>query len=122
MAFTIAKVAAGQNMLRYYLTSSGAITDNTTLTKARLISDCVAGALKSKLDGPYYGTDGAGQTAWAEIEQDPEISVYTPGKAPSPCVLGFQFVFNGSANVIAVEALAAGAALLEIRFNPTPIT
>lgn len=122
MAVTIDKIAASQNMLRYGVSADGAGTNDTTLTKAALIADCVAGALRSKLDGSGYGTDVSGIVAWDEIELDPEISVYTAGKNLAPVLLGFAFVNNGSANAIQVRAAAAGDAILEIRFNPTPIT
>ncbi len=122
MAVTINKIAASQNMLRYGVSADGAGTNNTTLTKAALIADSAAGALRGKLDGSGYGTDMSGIVAWDEIELDPEISVYAVGKGTTPVLLGFSFVNNGSANVILVRAAAAGDAILEIRFNPTPIT
>jgi len=96
-------------MLRYGVIASGAGTDNT-LTKAIMIADAVAGPLKNKLVNLPVAD-------WNDLDDDPEMSVYVSGNGGVPAVVGYNFGNPSSVNTLQLTALAAGTAIVEIRFN-----
>lgn len=122
---TVTLQCASQNMLRYLVTASGAGSDTTALTQARMITDCSTlpfhpGPLKAKLSSSLLSSgDAPAIVAWAELPLDPELSVYVSPGTTSPAVIGYAFAHPGADNIIELTALAAGSAYVEIRFNPT---
>jgi len=117
---TLTKQCASSNMLRYVATASGAGSDTTALTQARLLADCAAGQLKAKLGSSELTTGGSSAiVAWDQLQLDPELSIYISPQATSPAVIGYTFAHPGADNIIELTSLAAGSAFIEIRFNPT---
>lgn len=105
----IALVVASAYMLRYTEIAGGAGTDNA-LTRAQMLTDAVAGPLKTKLQQANT------TTKWTNLAADPDISVHvSPYSAPA--VVGFGFGNPGSVSTLQLTALAAGTAQVEIRFN-----
>ncbi len=117
---TVTLQCASQNMLRYAVTASGAGSDTTSLTQARMLTDCAAGPLKAKLGSSLLSSgDTPAIVAWSELPLDPELSVYVSPGSTSPAVIGYAFAHPSADNIIELTALAAGLAYVEIRFNPT---
>ncbi len=110
-------VAATPNALRYQYIATGAET-NTGLTQAVLVADAVAGPLKAKLQS----TGAASNSGWTALANDMTVSVYVIPILSNPGAIGFGYDLVGGGNVhtLSLQALAAGKALIEIRFHPTP--
>jgi len=103
---------ASPYMLRYAAIAGGAGTDNT-LTQAQMLADAHAGPLKTKLQVTNTLSE------WTALIDDPEISVYVSPLGGSPAVVGYGFGNPSSVSTLQLTALAAGNAMVEIRFNHT---
>jgi len=99
-------------MLRYAEIAGGAGTDNT-LTRAQMLADAASGPLKTKLQVTNTLSE------WTALIDDPEISVYVSPQGGSPAVVGYNFGNPSSVPTLQLTALAAGTAMVEIRFNHT---
>jgi hypothetical protein len=109
MATVPTKVSATQNSIKYQLDGTGA----GVLTRATLIADCVAGALKAFLTGQT--TVANWLAAW---NSGGKLSVTLTGQAGAP-TSGAQFV-NAPPLQINVNQTSDVQTVLEIRFHETP--
>lgn len=110
----ITLMKATQHMLRYLFSPLGATTDNE-LTQARMIADAAAGPLKAHLQEIAL-TDTA---TWNGIDTNKKLD-FTVNIIPNgatPPVASYLYTQSGGANVLQLAATAAGAVVVELRYE-----
>jgi hypothetical protein len=110
----ITLMKATQHMLRYLFSPLGPATDNE-LTQARMIADAAAGPLKAHLQEIAL-TDTA---TWNGLDTNEKLdfTVNIIPNGPTPPAASYLYTQSAGANVLQLASTAAGAVIVELRYD-----
>lgn len=114
----ITLMKATQHMLRYLFSPLGASTDDE-LTQSRMIADAAAGPLKTHLQEIAL-TDTA---TWNGLDTDAkrDFSVNIVPNGPTPPAASYLYTQSAGENVLQLASGAAGAVIVELRYDDSTV-
>lgn len=114
----ITLMKATQHLLRYLFSPLGATTDSE-LTQSRMIADAAAGPLKAHLQSIAL-TDTA---TWNGLDTDNrrDFSVSIIPNGATPPAASYLYTQSGGANVLQLASSAAGAVVVELRYDDSTV-